>query len=844
LKGDDSLRIIIKFILKNIKEKKLRTLLITISVAASCALFFASNGISESYKSSYITMIRSSIGNSDIIISPDQKSPSKFLKPDAAEGFQDRTDYVIGMMNGAGSYAVNKDESINVVLRGIAYEDLEKINPVILKEEFSIKPFEGNKLIISEKMADKYFLKAGEKIKLKIGENNQVFTIAGVAKGTSYFKTEQNDMVAVAPKSTLEEFNSAKGKATAIYVKAKDLNDKQPLIKELKEVYKNYDVEEAINEKELDQDLQMVRTSFTMMLAIVLIMSMFIIYTAFKVIIMERMPVIGTFRSIGATKKMTNIVLVTESVIYGLIGSIIGDFLGIGILYVVGVLMNPYKKYITPTLEFKTSALFTAFLFGVLVSFISAIVPIVRVSKVPVKDIVLNKIESAKKKKYWKLMLAIILLVYSLMGPMNSPKNQTIAMIINLSALLSIMVSVVLIIPYINTVFVKIFTSIYSMIFGNEGILAAKNLRDNKSLLNNISLLSIGISALFMINVVSFSMNKEVSKAYAAWNCDVAVFPRVDMTTENTEDVRKISTVDGVTDVGPIRTKYNVEVNIDNVPNNKIMVIDSIDSRKFKDFINVDFPDNVKDIPEDFDGDRNIMITSILKSRFNVKIGDTLILKTENGDRSYTVAAIFSTLMENGNYAFIPEKYMKSDFKVKNYDKIFVKTSKDSDTVKNALSDKFKGKRYVINTLQHMEEDNAKSNESMMKQLTAFPFVSIIIGGFGVINNFIISFIERRRAFAVLASIGMSKRQSIKILFIEALSVGLIGGIMGVAAGFVTTVIVPYVMKAMELPLNMHYSYSLFGMCFILGIGITMAASIAPALKSSKLNIIEAVKYE
>lgn len=507
--------------------------------------------------------------------------------------------------------------------------------------------------------------------------------------------------------------------------------------------------------------------------------------------------------------------------------------------------MNPDRKYIEVTLEYNPKLLPLSFLFGVCVSIISSALPIMRVSKIPVKDIVLNKLESAKKKKRSiKFVLGIILFLYSTMAPSFISSKSPAALAIQLTSILGIFGATVLLLPYVNNALIKVYEFLYVLIFGNEGLIAAKNLKNNKSLLNNITLLSIGISSLLMINVVSFSIGEEVTKGYSAWNCDIVVFPRVDITQSNEDDVRKIERIEGVYDTAPINTIYNAEVDIKDISNNKIMDIDGIESQKFNDYINVEFVGSVKKLPEDFDSDRNIIITPNLKTRFNVKIGDYLNLKTDNGTKPYRVVGIFDTIMQNGSYAFIPQKYIRNDFKVKNYGRIFVKTNNDSNQIKNILTEVFKGKRYNIDTIKHMEEENHKANMDMMRQLTAFPFISLLIGSFGVVNNFIISFIERRRSFAILASVGMSKIQNIKVVLIEALTVGITGGLMGVVSGFGTTLIVPSVMRAMEMPLSIHYSMTLFLLCFILGVTISLIASVGPVFKSSKLNIIEAIKYE
>jgi putative ABC transport system permease protein len=90
----------------------------------------------------------------------------------------------------------------------------------------------------------------------------------------------------------------------------------------------------------------------------------------------------------------------------------------------------------------------------------------------------------------------------------------------------------------------------------------------------------------------------------------------------------------------------------------------------------------------------------------------------------------------------------------------------------------------------------------------------------------------------------MSKAQIIKMIFIEALSGGLVGGAVGVLTGVVSISIIPYLLKAIDMPVPIHYSATLIINSILGGAVVTLIASVSPALKSSKLNIIEAIKYE
>jgi len=107
-----------------------------------------------------------------------------------------------------------------------------------------------------------------------------------------------------------------------------------------------------------------------------------------------------------------------------------------------------------------------------------------------------------------------------------------------------------------------------------------------------------------------------------------------------------------------------------------------------------------------------------------------------------------------------------------------------------------------------------------------------------------ISFIERKRSIAILRSVGLSKKQTLKMIMIEALTGGCIGGIAGIVGGILMLSTVPHLMQAIDVPLALHYTWSFFINSLIGGIIIALLASISPASKTSKLNIIEAIKYE
>lgn len=838
VKGGKNLSIILKFVLKNIREKKLRTLLIVISITASAALFFAANGIANTFKDTFINLSKSYYGTAEITVAAGDKSPSPYFLSNKAEIYNDRFDYIVGEVGASGIYKHTENDSIPISLIGVNYDDIMTMNPLQFDSNLQLKPFSGNKLIISKKDADKYNLKLGSRIKLNIKDVNQYFIIEGIAKNEGIFKMgNQTSISGIIPRETAAALNDERGKVSQLLIKTKNPSEKQELIKALSAAYKNYDVRETIDMNEINDATSSINTAFMAMLVIVLTMSIFIIYTVFKVIIVERLPIIGTFRSIGATRITTDFVLIAESIIYGMIGGILGDILGIGItkLFAFGISMS--YGGMEMTVNYSIGSLISGFVFAIVVSFVSAIIPIIKASRLSVKDVVLNTVDTVEKTKLWKLILGIVFTILALLIPNIAPKQ--FALPFNMVCMLFGIIAVIILVPYFTAMFSFVLERIYALIFRNEGILAAKNLRSNRNIINNISLLSIGISALFMLNVVSYSFGVELVKAYEITTCDIYMSSRgapLDKTVLN-----KVKAEEGVDNTFGCYTTSSVEVV---GSKKKINEIFGYNTNGFRDFMNINYVQDKNSVLKNFDDDRNIVLNETIRKSMNLNLGDIITLKTTSGSRDYKITGSFSSLMDNGNMGIVPEKYLKLDFKLDKFSSIFISTSKDPNAVSAALNKTFKGTKFTIDTWKHLEEENAKQIDQMLAIIKVFPIVSLFIGAFGVLNNFIISFMERKRYLAVFASVGMSKPQTIKMLFVEALSVGIIGAVMGMFGGLIFTYIIPYLLKAADFPMALHYQLQLFITCFILGITITLISSIVPSLKSSKLNIIEAIKYE
>ena len=106
--------------------------------------------------------------------------------------------------------------------------------------------------------------------------------------------------------------------------------------------------------------------------------------------------------------------------------------------------------------------------------------------------------------------------------------------------------------------------------------------------------------------------------------------------------------------------------------------------------------------------------------------------------------------------------------------------------------------------------------------------ITAVAGTFGVLNNMIISYLERKRTLAILRSLGMTRWKVMKMLVVEGFATGLLGGAAGTGAGvLILTRIIPYVIRATGSEMRIMLDISIMLYCFCAAVIISVLASVA-----------------
>ncbi|MFW6238591.1 MAG: ABC transporter permease [Halanaerobiales bacterium] len=833
------MRIIVKFLWRNVKENKIRTLLILTSITLSVALFFASSGISDTIVEMYMGIMRNNYGEAEMYVAPGEDSPSKFLRTDRAKRFGDRLDYAVGVIQAGAEYRLGVRDRVSVDLHGYDLDDLQQMNPLQIKSKVKLEPFAGRKIIVSSQTAEKYGLEPGDNLKLYRQGERYGFIVSGIAEPTGLLRPGQGEgFTAVVPRETLSSLVGARGMVSQIYMKSAPDTDLGELRNDLEREYRRYRVERTVNPEEIKEQTQQISVPFFFMLVMVIVVSVFIIYTAFKVITIERLPVLGTFRSIGATRRITNLLLLGESALYGLMGSVLGCLLGMGILKVMSIFMaNMFYGNVSPeaVAVYSPSQFLTALLGGVMLSVLSSLVPVLRAGRIPIKDIVLDTVKQEAEQKRWKSVLGVIFILFSLLAPQYL--SSELAGIVSMPSLILFPVGVILLVPLLTHFFTSVLSKPYNLLFGNEGMLALRNLKRNRSAFNSIALLAVGISSILLISVISFSVGEIVVNAYSRMDYDISMYySGIDRGLE-----RRVRNVEGVADT---YSHYELQNQMELADSGQMLMGAVGVDEEYFDFIDTRIVGEEEEIISRLNEGRHIILGRSLGEKFNVEAGDLLAFDTERGRKNYRVIGFTNTNWYNGNIAYFPATYLKQDMRLDNYTSMLITTFQNPDRVVERIEELFPRRNPWLITTAEQERQNRESNDSMMMMLSSFSVITMLIGIFGIFNNFMVNFMTRKRTLAVFRSVGMDGWQMGKMNLLEAGSCGFIGGIIAVGAALGSLLITGELLKLIGMYFGLIYEPRLFIYGIIAGIIISLLSVLSPTLKALGLNLVEELKYE
>ncbi len=181
------------------------------------------------------------------------------------------------------------------------------------------------------------------------------------------------------------------------------------------------------------------------------------------------------------------------------------------------------------------------------------------------------------------------------------------------------------------------------------------------------------------------------------------------------------------------------------------------------------------------------------------------------------------------------------------YDAYYLRATGDAEDIV-AAADEVVSAGLVVQTGAQFRADQRELTGSFAQGLKTglqgFAVLALLVGGFVIFNTFTVIVAQRLRELAVLAAIGATPRQLKRSLRLEGLVLGVVGSLLGVAAGYGLTLLLQVVLRLTgnELPGGLTFNGANLAAGVLLGTVITVLSVLVPARRAARTEPMEAMR--
>jgi len=149
---------------------------------------------------------------------------------------------------------------------------------------------------------------------------------------------------------------------------------------------------------------------------------------------------------------------------------------------------------------------------------------------------------------------------------------------------------------------------------------------------------------------------------------------------------------------------------------------------------------------------------------------------------------------------------------------------------------------FMVRNIADVAQSAAESTQIMTILLGSIASISLIVGGIGIMNIMLVSVTERIREIGVRLAVGAREKDILLQFLIEAVVLSVGGGVIGIIVGIGTSRLMKYVSVFQGITTVVTPGSILLAFIFSASVGIFFGYY--PARKASRLDPIEALRYE
>jgi putative ABC transport system permease protein len=578
---------------------------------------------------------------------------------------------------------------------------------------------------------------------------------------------------------------------------------------------------------------------------IALFVGAFVIANSLSITIAQRTREFATLRTLGGSRRQVLRAIVLEALIVGVLASVIGLFLGLGIAKVLFWLFDLVGFTLPNTgLIFETRTIVVALLVGILVTLAASLRPAVRATRVPPIAAVREGAELppgrlARFRTVGTVLLAAVgfaAIAYGLFGDGLSTTEVLVYMGLGAVAVfLGVSLFAAKLVPALATAL----GWPSSKIGGAPGELARGNAKRNPNrTAQTAAALMIGLALVTLVAVLGAGIRSTFNEA-------------VDNLTRG-----EFYAITAQNNFSPIPLAAS-EAAAETPGVEQVASVRSGEAQVFGDteFVTAATPNLGAVMKLEWErgspavfrqlGTTGAFVEKGYAEDHNLRVGSPVTVLTPSGEQlRFRIRGIFDAPPGGSPFGAVTFSSTVFDREYENPQNLYTfvtmrggVTDANAQALERTLASFPNAK---VADGEEFKDNQASGLNSILNILYVLLALSVVVSLFGIVNTLVLTVFERTRELGMLRAIGMTRRQVRRMIRHESVVTALIGATLGIALGIAFGALLVSRVDFIEFTLPVG-SLVIFAVAAIL---VGIVAAMYPARRASRLNVLEALQYE
>jgi putative ABC transport system permease protein len=577
---------------------------------------------------------------------------------------------------------------------------------------------------------------------------------------------------------------------------------------------------------------------------VALFVGSFVIANTLSITIAQRTRELATLRTLGATRRQVLRSVLLEAFAIGLLASLVGLFLGLGLAKGLNSLLVSFGIDLPQaSTVFATRTVIVSLLVGVVITMLAALRPALRSTRVPPiaavrEGAVLPRTRFARLGAYPALATIAGALALMIVGALVSLSTGTRLLAIGLGAL-ALFVGVSMLAPRLVPPLARVLGWPAQRFGGAAGGLArANSTRNPARTASTASALMIGLALVTFVGVLAAGLRtrfeRSVNEIFVA---NYALTATNNFSPVSVASANALGTVPGAEVVSGVRAGtgrvFGSRLNVTGV------------SPDVNRVIHTKWLEGGSQAPALLGADGAIVTKNYAKDH-HLRVGSTLSFEAPSGQRAALVLRGIYEPPQGGTTQFgdLAIATTRFDQLYSNPQNVYTfintrggVTPANTAALQAALAGFPDAK---LQTKSQFKKNQLEGLNLLLNLLYVLLSLSIVVSLFGIVNTLVLTVFERTRELGMLRAVGMTRRQVRRMIRDESVITALLGAALGIPLGIVLALLVGVAIKyaAFTVPVGTLVVF------VVAAVIAGVIAAIFPARRAARLNVLEALQYE